>query len=394
MLWPLAVGCTPADDPPAGGGSSDSGGSEGSGTTAVDPTAVDGSTGTSGSVDETGGTLGTTAATTDGSESSTGEPVCDPSRVCTAPPPRGFSGPIARRSIAVDAVPECGSDFTALEVDQAFAGLTAPEFECGCACGVGTLACGGSARVRMSTPPPVTGQSPCSPGPIDGGPGGLVDATVASGVPETFAFGVLPYEGSDQHGITIDMVDLSVGGECTPTSTETATPAAWGERTIACGTGDITEGCEGDALCVPRPGVPYDGALCIYGEGDLECPAEYPDRTLLHQDYEDTRMCSECGCGAADATCVDPEVTVRIESESGFNTIAAFDAPNAFCELVTAFLFCGIGVPCTPQAVTEFVLEAGDLELDDPDVPCPSTGGVPMGEAVVAEPITFCCFEP
>jgi hypothetical protein len=49
--------------------------------------------------------------------------------------------------------------------------------------------------------------------------------------------------------------------------------------------------------CVPRAPAGFEDWLCIFSEGDLECPAgDYSEKTLLHSGVDDTRACGPCAC--------------------------------------------------------------------------------------------------
>ena len=55
--------------------------------------------------------------------------------------------------------------------------------------------------------------------------------------------------------------------------------------------------------CVDKPGklcapTPPSQATCVWHLGDVTCPNGYDERTVIYKNYDDSRECGECTCGA------------------------------------------------------------------------------------------------
>ena len=62
----------------------------------------------------------------------------------------------------------------------------------------------------------------------------------------------------------------------------------------------VGNGCFGGKVCLPKPGPNFADALCIFKDGDADCPSDgpYKSKSLLHLGIDDSRSCSACTCGA------------------------------------------------------------------------------------------------
>lgn len=348
---------------------------------------------------------GTTSV--DGEESSSGEPVtCGDGGVCIPAIPEGWSGPVATRTVDIDDdIPPCGGDsYTDLQVSDALSGLAGADFECSCACDSDSLGCAGEATLQISDyPPPIpAGLSPCTD------PSYVYEETIPSSAPQAVT---IPME--NLRGMILD--DTAPGelvGGCQPEATEVATPAGFESRTVACGTFDArAEGC-GDGLCVPLPTAPYDSPVCIWAEGDLECPAGFADRTVYSSDYTDNRGCSACTCGSPVGECTAQRIYIDAWCErDGFLCLGPDCGPEGtfacpaqarynadalgFCETIELEEFCPL---FPPSEVAECLSEYSLFELDEltynaglPDATCSPSGGTPVGAVEGTQPTTFCC---
>lgn len=399
ILVPFAVAC--GDDASGGGAESSAAQSGTAGSTSgaassdsdtagtADTTGSDPSTGMPADEGTTEGGGTTEAATSETTGDDSAGAVCEAGSVCVGEIPRGWEGPVSLQEIELGAVPTCGGLFPQLQVDAGLSGLTADPFECTCDCEAGDVACEGSARVRISSPAPSGAGFPCAaPIPPGGAPiyDDVLNVTVSSGLTQAYAVDELAWESCDVHGRTIDDVELDLVGGCEPVATETPAPLEWSTRTIACGTFDVGGGCEMGEVCVPQPLSPTTQDVCIWSEGDIECPDSYPERSVVYGGEQDTRACSDCSCGAADASCSDPVIEVRWWSVTDIlGATTTYDAPSNVCQTTMMANVCGF-YPGGPGEI-DFVSE---LEFDG-KVPCPPAGGEPVGEAVGVDPITFCC---
>jgi hypothetical protein len=131
--------------------------------------------------------------------------------------------------------------------------------------------------------------------------------------------------------------------------------------------------------CVPTAEPPPPGYLqCVYQDGDiLSCPTDFPLRTLLYRDYDDSRHCTPCGCG-------DPEGSLC----KGVATIYGDQSCTLPLQLsfpTSQFAPCG-DVPAGSALGSKTV---SGLEYTPGS--CMATGGEPMGDVIAVEPRTFCC---
>jgi hypothetical protein len=92
------------------------------------------------------------------------------------------------------------------------------------------------------------------------------------------------------------------GGSCTPIETVQIPPVVYHSQMRLCAGAEPIPGCAADEQCLPRPVSPFVSELCIFQEGEHECPAgPYSEQIIRHTSHEDTRA-----CGPA-CTCEDPE---------------------------------------------------------------------------------------
>jgi hypothetical protein len=78
----------------------------------------------------------------------------------------------------------------------------------------------------------------------------------------------------------------------------------WDAMISSCGGAEQGAACDGGGVCTPNAPEGYDAGLCIYQQGDHECPAgDFSTKVTLHSGVEDTRNCSTCTCGTGTASC-------------------------------------------------------------------------------------------
>lgn len=285
---------------------------------------------------------------------------------------------------------DCEGAYDQAEPIAPFSGLVAAAFECDCECSSNaSLACEGSARLRISNPQVFEGQSPCTPG--NGGPGAALTTTVSDGVPQTHKDGEIPM--GEVQGATVDMVDTEVAGSCMPNPTESSSPATWTDRFLLCGASIVDGDCAEGEVCVPDTSVPYEPGVCDYRAGDERCPDGYPNRELFHESIGDTRDCSTCTCGDPSGSCTGPGMTLSLWTFFGNAAeLTTLDAPNSYCQSLD--LTCQPPAACTPwTSIAEVSFDPGTFVADDPSAPCPPSGGEPVGDATGADPVTICCAE-
>lgn len=110
----------------------------------------------------------------------------------------------------------------------------------------------------------------------------------------------------------------SGSGSCKASEQKPELPdVTWSKRVVGCKAATQPASCDANGVCLPKPAS--GDALCVYREGEHDCPAKgYTKRQLLYRNVEDTRACSACTCdspscsyswsvfNAADTSCANP----------------------------------------------------------------------------------------
>lgn len=407
-----SMGCSPVSDASAGetgetGSGSDSGPGPGDGspTTTTTPSETgasptDGTDGTDGpGVSDSTGETGTEG----GGTTDTGEPpsTCVGSRRCVSAVPPNWEGPVALRENPVtdDVLPCAGDSYDYLDFANGLSELVAPDYDCGCVCNAGGVGCTGNTQIDVNLQQQEN-LSPCGqPPPFEYSQNIVSDAPQATSLSVVYGFGTIA-----------SMATAEVEGSCSAVPSETPSEAAFTTRTIACGTFDATDECGDDALCVPIPAVPYPNNICIWQDGDVECPAgtDYTDRRLLHQNFEDTRDCSTCSCGAPQGSCQNGSVT--------FDGLCNASAPGVVCvlgvgcvcpesptfaideidscqvvDVLDFYQPCPVGQVCLAWPTDGTTINSITYDAGTAQATCQPAGGQPVGEATPVDPITVCC---
>ncbi len=326
-------------------------------TTASDPT-MDSTT----DVDTTNGSDSSDSSGSDSSSTSTGPGgmFCPDSHTCVSEAPEDWNGPVTllRNPRSDDPDPEpasCERNYPRVDA-QGFADLQAEPAECGCECGsANASACETSTTLRYWAD----------------------DATCDADIPQTitvFAASCTPlpdFPGSANY--TAEPLQ-AVGGACQAASDEVVVPAVWNTEVTACGGAELLEGCAEGRVCTPVPEA-QDAALCIWREGEHECPDDFEVDRTLYQDIDDTRGCETCSCGAPMGICDDARVFLW----------------NGSTCLVPAAGSISADAECHQGGSTE--ARAASLSAGQPTAFCSPSEPLPSGEAVGSEATTVCCLE-
>lgn len=326
------------------------------------PVGTEGSTGTS-----SGSTTGTdvdpdsTAAVEPDSGAHDGGVECPPTDVCVDLAPDGWEGPVAYfEGASPSELPSCGAPFGSLALEL-YDQLTAPPAECG------TCGCGDPTNVECSSPAVrFYGDSKCFV---------MAGAEFQLGGEDECI--VFP-EAMGVYGAEADPVTPLPGtGGCTPSGDETTLPeVTWGTALRACAPPDPVTACGDGQVCVPVAGEPFAPGLCIYQPGNVPCPSsQYGQRFVRHATVEDGRGCSECQCGEpGGSTC---QAEILLSHTNG--------CTDDYVHIVGPGL--GSCVSLSGEAPGSGMLLVLGVSGGD----CSPFGGEPQGEAVPAEPVTFCC---
>lgn len=290
----------------------------------------------------------------DTSTTDTGDPGCLSPNTCVDAAPAGWSGPVVMFRGDVDArPPACAVPYPLPDL-EAFGDLSVPAGDCDCDC----------------TPP---GDAYC-----DGGSVIYNQADAACNTPTTTFFvedGCAEF-GGEFFSIRYFEFDASTvqifGSDCTPSAQETIPPAEHGSIVVVCGGASEEGTCEdGAQVCVPAADSPFQERLCIWQDGDVDCPAgSYTEKEVYYDSFDDERDCSTCTCGPLGGSCDDPAVIMR--ANAGCGGTAGNIIGDAMCAQA------GIG--------------ADSAELTaSPDPSCAPNGGDLEGDVTELGPHTICC---
>ena len=233
------------------------------------------------------------------------EPVCNPAtHQCIDPVPAGWNGPIRAKDPSAEA--GCGAGWDT-EEDIVFDGAFAPESDCTCECGAPS---GGTCETETDA---------LEYGEFFGAnEDGCETPTREFTLDESWTNPL----GDSAMGWNVRWrvypPDVASAGECSPdaeTFSETDYPIQLAAEREVCGTVATDDACPEDGLCVPQGDARFESGVCVWQDGDVECPAgEFTERTVVHTEVEDTRECGECSCGTATGeACDDAEVRLWYE---------------------------------------------------------------------------------
>lgn len=299
-----------------------------------------------------------------GDTETTGPAACGAGNVCAPEVPAGWAGPVVWAETATaDPQPACPDAYAELAFN-AFDDLQAPPAECSCDCGDATaVSCANPTLDYYGS------TASCGGAPLDD------FSILANG-----ACNNLPDAPSGQYWEVADP-GLS-GGECEPNESVTVPTAGFSQTSTVCGGAAPGGGeCMGAETCVAAPPEEFESRLCVWQEGDLECPAGgYEDRFVRHADFTDARNCTTCTCGDPEGSCSGtvilwPGSNCTQGGQPG--SAGAIDLGGG-CERAI-----------TSSAYPVTAAEAGTLTVEDAS--CSPAGGVPTGEAEPDEPYTLCC---
>jgi hypothetical protein len=153
------------------------------------------------------------------------------------------------------------------------------------------------------------------------------------------------------------------------------TPARVAMRWTLCGEPTSAGACGSGETCAPSP-APFEEQVCIWSEGEHDCPSEgFTARELVYAGFDDQRGCAECSCGEMAGTCGGPLRLWGANScpEGGIEDILTTQVGD--CVLYDA----------QSAKLVDDALEPND------DVACPPSAPEPIGEVVPTGTVTVCC---
>lgn len=153
-------------------------------------------------------------------------------------------------------------------------------------------------------------------------------------------------------------------------------PSTWGTAARSCH-GVAYGPCPApDEICAPatEPGF----AQCLFQKGDNACPDRYPTKHLFYSGFSDTRDCTPCACGApVGGSCTAQLSVYKDNACSSLNSTVGLGSTGPTC-----FDVVPSGQALGSKQATEPVYAPGV---------CQVSGGEPTGEAIPADPSTYCC---
>jgi hypothetical protein len=174
----------------------------------------------------------------------------------------------------------------------------------------------------------------------------------------------------------LTLTETSCGVSNTPIASKQ--PSTWGAVAQTCH-GIAAGSCASPSeLCAPavEPGFEQ----CIGQFGDRECPKAYSKKSVFYYGFEDTRDCTPCACSAPVGSTCSSFVSVFKDAACSSPVVATtIDATGSSC----------LNILPSGQALGS---KSATTPVFTPGV-CQASGGQPVGAAVPAEPLTFCCLE-
>lgn len=341
---------TGASSQSAGGGD---GGAGGEGPGGGDAGAGQGGGGASGTGGEGGATTTTTTTTTSSTGSGGG---CGFTEACMPLPPAGWSGP-AILYVGSDAV-ECPAGYPNVGYEG---GTTIDEGAIDCS----ACSCANPTGISCSLPAvsAYEGVADCTGATTPFTPPAAFDQCLTRTVtaPSSFKFGP----------------SVASGGSCAPSGvTANADEPFFSVVARTCSVGGGGAACDG-GICVDAPELPFQPKICAYRAGDVDCPAEYPEKDLVyHRAIDDERTCTACTCGApAGASCSGFLRFHTTTDCSGGSAGIGFLSGNTGCYSVAN--------------ASSLIYPSADVVANDGA--CAPGGGQPTGSAAPIQPVTVCC---
>ncbi|NVB39895.1 hypothetical protein G6O69_18775 [Pseudenhygromyxa sp. WMMC2535] len=257
---------------------------------------------------------------------------------CQPTPPDGWEGPFELREGPLN---PCVGDYGQLQLEGG-SSVSAEPAECACECGVEGAECGPVNFVWfINCTQPVVGEA-------------VEDFDTCHVPPNNPQLGLAQFNGADFSAAS-----------CAPqAAVELPTPTYVDERRL-CGGQAVAGSCDEGEQCMPSSERP----LCVFASGDLDCPADWPQKSGLAVGVDDQRGCSECSCdGPTDPACVSTINTYDDEACSG----AAVDTRET-------------GTGCGSLSGAAMIIDTPTVSGCEPN---PVTA---QGDVAPMDTVTLCC---
>jgi hypothetical protein len=187
------------------------------------------------------------------------------------------------------------------------------------------------------------------------------------------------------HSLTIDPMTMTESGCMSgPPVAAKVVSLHWDTLARGCDI-DLPMGPVKRSICFPDDPLPPGFALCIFHEGEEDCPTDpenvFTERHVFYQGVQDDRQCSACSCGAPMGSACTA-------------TIAVYKGADLTCSgpTVTPITISSVGPTCLDIQLPGQALgskSAGPTTY----LPgtCPPMGGDASGTAIPSKPATLCC---
>jgi hypothetical protein len=278
------------------------------------------------------------------------------SRSCEREAAAGFRGPIELRR-SETGTPDCDGAFDSKSF-EAGETPTADAVSCGsCSCTPDHATC--AAFVDFSTG-------------TDAGCGGTTCTTSVN----QSCTEIMPPCIASQTSAFLGTKLPSASGGCTPSVQAPVKPdVSWAKRVVGCSAGaQVRGGCALSEQCLPKriAGAGFDVALCIWREGDHDCPSDkYTNKRVYYRDADDTRSCSACACSGANCSY---RWSVFTDADTSCATpIVELTSPDQCLQVNPAMDKLRVGASITGDGA------------------CTPSGGASQGAVSGADALTVCC---
>ncbi|HET6585436.1 MAG TPA: hypothetical protein VFG69_18385 [Nannocystaceae bacterium] len=285
----LTIACTVGDPEPFGADAGEGTGGSGDGAERI----------TASATSPVSDGPGMTGATNDTSDSE-----CGPAAVCLTAPPEGWFGPVAVAKVTPgDLTPACPAGFpdSGLTLLSGYHDPGPASCECECM---------------------LSGTSACSSYAYDMDP--------------SCGYQTFLQITQDCHTFAVDgAVQFSSfaqgNGFCQSMVTEDILPPEWDEQVTTCKMAELGNSCGEGGVCAPVPPETFEPSLCIYMEGEQDCPAgDFSEQFIHHSGVEDDRHCTYCGCGMAAASCMG---SLNVYASADCTGAPIGNCPNNMCTM-------------------------------------------------------------
>lgn len=286
------------------------------------------------------------------------DPACAPGYQCVPQAPAPFTGYLRTRGDVFDAPP-------------------------------GPACADGSAPARYSTSPAGPAEcTPCTCGNLAGGQCGAAPllcypgSSSCSGPPSDWT--ATASDGNCHGGsATVNTLSCKLGpipliatGQCAPSSTDFPNKDAFtGVADVCRTTQEPGGGCGSGEVCVPRGAGDYAGYVCVEQVGEHACPPGWGTQIWAYTGANDSRGCTECGCGTPAASCAGAEYVFW---DDPFCLISDEAVSSETCKDLSGL---------TDYDAWSFERSKQPFVVGS----CAPSGGSPTGSVYPTGALTFCC---